>query len=99
MRPDRARLVSLWLSQTARVLADWCLRMAVFAGLLARDVRSAWHLTTAVSIAPYIVLAPVNGVLTNTLPRRGVLIASALYTLVALAACSVLGLPGLVCLG
>jgi 1-acyl-sn-glycerol-3-phosphate acyltransferase len=80
----RIRLASLWLSQSARVLADWCLRIAAWlavasAGEAARN--SAWHLITAIFIAPFILLAPLNGCLSNGLPRRLVLVGAALWCL------------------
>jgi 1-acyl-sn-glycerol-3-phosphate acyltransferase len=93
------RLASLWLSQTARVLADWCLRMAVFAALLQEGVRAGWHMTTAIFIAPFIVLAPLNGLLGNSLPRRAVLVGAAAFTLLSIVARPAFGVPWLVCLG
>ncbi len=95
----RLRLASLWVSQTARVLADWCLRMAAVAAALTGGDRSGWHLATAVFIAPFIVLSPLNGVLANGLPRRRVLAASAAVALAAVAACAALHVSWLVCLG
>jgi 1-acyl-sn-glycerol-3-phosphate acyltransferase len=84
VRSARLRLGSLWASQVARVLADWCLRWLAFlawAGPARRDSGPAWHAATAVFIAPFILLAPLNGPLCNGLPRRAVLAGSALYTL------------------
>jgi 1-acyl-sn-glycerol-3-phosphate acyltransferase len=95
----RLRLASLWVSQTARVLADWCLRMAAVAALLSEKRTSGWHLATAVAITPFIALSPLNGVLSNALPRRRVLAASAAFTLLAVAGCAAAGLPWVVCLG
>lgn len=79
----RIRFASLWLSQVARVLADWCLRITAF---LARHRAAgsngdAWHVATAVFIAPFVLLAPLNGCLNNGLPRRWVLVGSAAFTL------------------
>jgi 1-acyl-sn-glycerol-3-phosphate acyltransferase len=83
----RARLFSLWISQVARGLGDWCLRTAAIAALVDRagmQPASAWHLATVVFIAPFILLAPLNGYLSNSLPRRWVLIASAAFTILVL---------------
>ena len=58
------RLACLWLSQTGRVLADWCLRVFVWlelAWLWRAQLSSAWYLVTAVYITPFILLAPSNG--------------------------------------
>jgi 1-acyl-sn-glycerol-3-phosphate acyltransferase/MFS family permease len=95
----RLRLVSLWVSQTARVLADWCLRMAAAAALLGGGNPSGWQLATAVFITPFILLSPLNGVLANGLPRRRVLVASAAFSLIAVACCVALHASWLVCLG
>jgi 1-acyl-sn-glycerol-3-phosphate acyltransferase len=92
-------LASLWVSQTARVLADWCLRMAAFAAFPDAGSGSGWHLATAVFITPFIALAPLNGAIGNGLPRRRVLVGSAAFTLLAVAACGAAQLPWIVCLG
>jgi 1-acyl-sn-glycerol-3-phosphate acyltransferase len=102
MRAARIRLAFLWVSQVARVLADWCLRFLAFlsaAGEARADSGSAWHLATAVFIAPFLLLAPVNGCLNNGLPRRWVLIGSSAFTLLAVLACALLSGSWLVCLG
>ncbi len=81
MLSNRIRLGSLWISQVARVLADWGLRITAFEEVRrggGPDSDSAWHLTTAVFIAPFILLAPFLGCLSNGLPRRWVLTAAAL---------------------
>jgi len=84
----RLRLASLWLSQVARVLADNCLRMFVVlevAQVGQRESQSAWYQVTPFFILPFILFAPINGPLTNALPRRWVLAgASAFSLLVAL---------------
>jgi 1-acyl-sn-glycerol-3-phosphate acyltransferase len=85
---SRLRLGSLWISQVARVLADGALRIAAFLELRqvgGRDSDSAWHLTCAVFFAPFIILAPFLGCLSNGLPRRWVLTGSALVALVGVA--------------
>lgn len=102
MRTARLRLVSLWLSQCARVLGDWCLRLTVVVQLSAvggsaRD--TAWHIATAVFIAPFLLLAPLNGCVSNSLPRRAVLVGSSAWALVAVGLCAALGTPWIVCLG
>jgi acyl-[acyl-carrier-protein]-phospholipid O-acyltransferase/long-chain-fatty-acid--[acyl-carrier-protein] ligase len=102
VRRARLRLGSLWVSQTARVLADWCLRLVAFlaaAGPGRQQIGSAWHLATAVFIAPFILLAPVNGTLCNDLSRRRVLVASAAIVLAVVAGFALTGGPWIVCLG
>jgi 1-acyl-sn-glycerol-3-phosphate acyltransferase len=95
----RLRLASLWVSQTARVLADWSLRMAAAAAFLREGDLSGWQLATAVFITPFILLSPLNGVLANGLPRRRVLVSSAAFTLLAVALCAAVNASWLVCLG
>jgi 1-acyl-sn-glycerol-3-phosphate acyltransferase/MFS family permease len=87
----RLRLLSLGLSQVARAAADWCLRVGVIVALVMQggyQPASAWHLATVVFVAPFILLAPLNGYLSNSLPRRTVLVYSATFIafIVALAA-------------
>jgi 1-acyl-sn-glycerol-3-phosphate acyltransferase len=94
----RLRLSSLWVSQTTRVLADWCLGMAAFAGLLSAGAEYGWLLTTAVFITPFIILAPLSGILTNCLPRQRVLVGSAAFTLVVVMLFAALHMPWHVCL-
>jgi 1-acyl-sn-glycerol-3-phosphate acyltransferase len=96
----RIRLVSLWLSQVARVLADWCLRVVAFlAWSNAAGSGDAWHVATAVFIAPFILLAPLNGCINNGLPRRWVLAGSAAYTLLVVAGFATGQGPWMMCLG
>jgi 1-acyl-sn-glycerol-3-phosphate acyltransferase len=59
---------------------------------------TAWHVATAVFIAPFLLLAPLNGCLANALPRRAVLAGASAYTLAAVAGCAVLGAPWMLCL-
>lgn len=82
MLPFRFRLALLWFSQSARVLADWCLRIAAWLAMAGEARNSAWHLVTALFIAPFILLAPLNGCLSNGLPRRLVLAGAAAWCLV-----------------
>src|SRR5262249_46927488 len=89
------------MAQVARVLADWGLRITAL--LAVRDNNhfqhdSAWYLVTAVYITPFIVLAPLHGSLSNGLPKRWVMVASALFCFVAFAAFAPAG-PWLWCLG
>jgi 1-acyl-sn-glycerol-3-phosphate acyltransferase len=76
----RARLavVSLWVSQTARVLADCALGTFVVFELY-RAWPTAWQLVIALAMLPTIVLAPLIGTLGNSLPRREILGISAFY--------------------
>ncbi len=92
------RLACLGVSQSARSLADWCLRLFVvleIARLGPRQRDFAPHLVTAVYIAPFILLAPTNGALSNALRKRGVLVASAAFCAAGVALVAALGLPWL----
>ncbi|MFN4259325.1 MAG: hypothetical protein ACK4RK_08495, partial [Gemmataceae bacterium] len=71
MLAARFRLVSLWLSQVGRNMADHCLRIFVVlaaAEMGAAQRDSAWHLVVALFVLPAIFLAPINGALSNSLP-------------------------------
>jgi 1-acyl-sn-glycerol-3-phosphate acyltransferase len=98
----RIRLGALWLSQAARVLGDWCLRVFVVldlaqAGTAQRD--AAWHLVTALFLLPSVFLVPIYGALGNSLPKRRVLVASAAYCLVVVVFFSLWDGPWLACAG
>ncbi|HEY7329974.1 MAG TPA: MFS transporter [Gemmataceae bacterium] len=97
----RIRLVSLWVSQVSRVLADWCLRVTAFLAWYhaAGSVGDAWHVATAVFIAPFVLLAPLNGPINNGLSRRWVLVGSAAFTLLVVAAFAAMQGDWLICLG
>jgi 1-acyl-sn-glycerol-3-phosphate acyltransferase len=97
----RIRLVSLWFSQTARVLGDWCLRVAAFLMWYrgAESAGDAWHVATAVFIAPFVLLSPLNGCINNGLPRRWVLVGSAAYTLAVVSLFAAVQGSWMVCLG
>jgi 1-acyl-sn-glycerol-3-phosphate acyltransferase len=97
--PARIRLASLWVSQTARVLADWCLRVVAWREWSVCSPDTAWHVATAVFIAPFLLLAPLNGCLSNGLPRRGVLVGASALSLAAVAGCAAAGAPWMLCLG
>ena len=81
----RIRLASLWLSQAARVLADNCLRLFVVLQVAKATQgppdAAAFHLVTAFFIAPFILLAPLNGAVSNALPRRWVLVGASAFCL------------------
>lgn len=82
----RVRFALLWVSGAARVLGDGCLRLVAMlevAGASAEGRLSAWHLATAVFVGPFILLAPLNGCVSNALPRRDVLAGSAGFCLAA----------------
>lgn len=81
----RIRLACLWVSQTARVAADNCLRMfavRVVASVSGAAHDAAWHQVTPFFILPFVLLAPVNGALSNDLPKRRVLVGSAGFCLI-----------------
>jgi 1-acyl-sn-glycerol-3-phosphate acyltransferase len=97
----RIRLASLWLSQVARILADWCLRVTALLAWsdAAGPAGDAWHVATAVFIAPFILLAPLNGCVNNGLPRRWVLVGSSAYTLLVVAVFAAARWPWMIGLG
>jgi 1-acyl-sn-glycerol-3-phosphate acyltransferase len=88
----------LWVSQVARVVADWCLRLTTVLALQATAGDSAWYLATAAFIAPFIVLAPLNGCLSNGLPRRAVLLGASAFAFAAVAGFALVGGSWLACL-
>ncbi|MCI0683449.1 MAG: MFS transporter [Gemmataceae bacterium] len=95
-----ARLASLWGSQVARVFADSALRLLVvldYANNGRAELESAWHLVTAILMAPAIILAPFIGALVNSLSKPIVLCGAALFTLLAALVCGFTPLPWLVC--
>jgi hypothetical protein len=74
-------LLALWLSQIAHFAGTYALR--VFVALRVGDEGvicpgSAWHLITAVFMAPPILLVPLYGALANSLPKQFVLQTAAL---------------------
>jgi 1-acyl-sn-glycerol-3-phosphate acyltransferase len=75
----RLKLASLWVSQTARGLADNALRMFVVllvAGNGAQFTQAAWYQVTPFFLLPFILFAPINGAIANGLPKRWVLVGS-----------------------
>lgn len=82
----RWRFVALWTASSTRSAADAGLRLFVVllatAGTAA-ERESAWHLVMALFMLPCVLLAPLNGALGNSLPRRNVLVGSAAYILLA----------------
>ena len=94
----RVRLGLLWVSQVARVVADWCLRLTTVLALTAAGSQSGWYLATAAFIAPFMALAPLNGCLSNSLPRRAVLFGASALTLLTLIVFTALGGAWLPCL-
>lgn len=97
----RIRLAALWISQVARVLADWCLRITAFLAWhqTSKAGGDAWHIATAVFIAPFVLLAPLNGCINNGLPRRWVLAGSAAFTLLIVILFALGQWSWMVCLG
>jgi len=82
----RLRLASLWLSQTARAVADNCLLMFVVllvAGGGERASAASWYQVRAFFILPFLLFAPINGALANSLGKRSVLAGSAAFSLAA----------------
>ncbi len=78
----RSRLASLWVSQTARSLADYCLRMFIVLRIAATSDTlrgGAWHQTTVFYLFPFIVLTPLHGAVSNSLPKRWVLFGSSAF--------------------
>lgn len=86
-RRARGRLAALWLSLVARAATDAGLRLyavLLAAGGPAAQRESAWYLVTGLFMLPCLLLAPVNGALCNSLPKRTLLAASAAFMLLAL---------------
>lgn len=82
----RIRLACLWISQTARALADNCLRLFVVlqvAQVGQQEREAAWYQVNPFFFLPFIVLAPLTGAICNGLPRRRVLVGSAAFSLAA----------------
>jgi 1-acyl-sn-glycerol-3-phosphate acyltransferase len=79
----RARLLSLWGSQVARVVGENALRLMVvivFAVQGPTEPESAWHFVTAVLMFPAVVFAPFNGALCNSFSKPIVLQVTAFLT-------------------
>jgi hypothetical protein len=77
----RLRLLALWTSQVAHFAGTYTLRVFVVLRLSGEGViltGSAWHLVTALFMAPSILLGPLHGALANTLPKPLVLRIAAL---------------------
>ncbi|MBI3410468.1 MAG: MFS transporter [Planctomycetes bacterium] len=95
----RLRLASLWISQTARVMADNCLRLFVALELVRLGQAKeggGWYLVTLLLMLPAVVLAPFNGALCNSLPKRLVLTGAAAYGLAVVAGFDFLNGPWLI---
>jgi 1-acyl-sn-glycerol-3-phosphate acyltransferase len=60
-------------------MADNCLRVFVLLSIAAAERAAAWHLIVVLLMLPAVVLAPLNGAISNSLPKRWVLAATALY--------------------
>jgi 1-acyl-sn-glycerol-3-phosphate acyltransferase len=96
----RLRLASLWLSQVGRNLADNCLRIFVMFELARASVAqrdAAWLLCGVFLMLPAIVFCPVNGAISNSLPKRGVLVGSSALCLLAIVLFGVMDGPWLAC--
>ena len=84
MRIARLHFLLLWCSQFARSVADNTFR--IFAVLQVAELGrgqsdGAWHQVTPFAILPFILLAPVNGAVSNSLPKKLVMAVSAAYCL------------------
>lgn len=98
---SRLRFACLFVSLLARGLADWSLRLLAqlaAAGPGLKRLDWSGHLATALFIAPFLVLAPLNGCLSNSLPRRLVLSGAAGLALGVVLLAALLQGPWLVCL-
>lgn len=75
-------LVCLWISQTARVMADNALRFFVcldYASLGETQRDNAWYLVNAIFTMPAVFFAPFNGAISNSLPKSSVVRWTAFY--------------------
>jgi hypothetical protein len=80
----QGRLVALWIAQVARIASDYCFRLFVVLEMARQgdaQREAAWHVSTALVMLPAIFFCPLNGALSNALPKRGVLIGCAAYAL------------------
>src|SRR5437899_5541433 len=59
---------------------------------------AAFHKVTIFFLSPFVLLAPLNGAISNALPKRWVLVASAAFCLAAAVLFAVLGGPWLWCM-
>jgi 1-acyl-sn-glycerol-3-phosphate acyltransferase len=76
-------VASLWLSQLARVAADNALRFFIVLLLFSGDYpTTAWYIVTGILMAPALLLAPLNGAITNAVPKPTVLRLSAMLAFV-----------------
>src|SRR5262245_24431807 len=95
----RVRLAFLWLSQTARVLSDNCLRMFVVLQVIGSDPAhldlAAFYQVTAFFLSPFVLLTPLNGAISNALPKRWVLVGSSAFCLSVALLAGFLGGPWL----
>jgi 1-acyl-sn-glycerol-3-phosphate acyltransferase/MFS family permease len=97
----RLRFGSLCASQSFRALADWCLRIFVFRAIYEGSSlapNSAWPAVTAAFVAPFLLLCPFNGAISNALPKRWVLVGAAGFCAGAVALCTVTSSPWLAAL-
>src|SRR5437867_1134356 len=83
-------------------MADNCLRVFVVlemarGGTAQRE--SAWHLVSALLVLPAVFLSPLNGALSNSLPKRWVLASSALACFGLVLGFGLHGGPWLACWG
>jgi hypothetical protein len=81
-------LAALAGSQSAHFLANCCLRVYVVLriaseGATQRDM--VWHLVSALSMLPSVLLVPVYGAVGNSLPKRAALVGSAAHCLAVVA--------------
>jgi 1-acyl-sn-glycerol-3-phosphate acyltransferase len=81
----RGAVLCLWLSQVARVAADNALRFFIVLLLFysAAHHNTAWYLVTLLLMVPAVLLAPVNGAISNSLPKPFVVIGAASLSLAA----------------
>lgn len=84
----RGKLAALWASQCLHFIANYGLRIVVvfhLASVWAGGRSGAFHLSSAIFMAPSIALVPLYGAISNSLPKRLTLIGSSLFcALVAL---------------
>lgn len=90
MLAARSCLVSLGISQLARSLADSCLRGFLLLQVLrlGQDPGGVQFLFLTLFLAPFVLLAPVNGALSNSLPKRWVLAGAAAFCWCMTALCA-----------
>ncbi len=88
MLKARTQLILLWVSQTARSLADSCFCILIVLHLAragGKEFGHAWQPIVLLMTLACILLAPLSGAINNSLPKRWILAGSTAFSLCAAA--------------